>query len=535
MKILHTGDTHIGYRQYGSDARRRDFLEAFEHVVRDAIEEDVDVLVHAGDLFHSRNPRLEDVIPTIELFRDLRDAGVTVLAVVGNHERKRHDQWLDLLENMDAVTRLGREPVVIDAVAFYGVDYVPPSRIDGFAYDDFVASEEASTNLLVMHGRFEPFPYGEWPLERFVEESDVDWDRFLLGDYHHHERETVAGVPAAYCGSTERASTEERESRGYDLLTVEDGEISVARRSIPTRDFVFVDVEVTEDADDATADVVARTDEYEVEDAVVIVDVDGAPEPTVVQSDVETAVADRGATVVRVNDRRDDRDRDESEIEVSFVDPDDAVRERLDAMRLSEAGRLVDDVVRGDRVPDANLKDAIESEVSDLVDGGGEAGDDVFERPDEAQTDAETEVETETETGAGAVAEAEAEAETQAETAADAGADGDRTVRDDDGDGSVETESEGHDDGATGEPSGDAQVGATEADAAADGEGDRPGTGDDASGSGDDGGDDGEDASEVASDDAEAGDGETVDDGGEGDGEEGREEVAGQSGLGDWA
>ncbi|MFP4632932.1 MAG: metallophosphoesterase, partial [Halobacteriales archaeon] len=186
-RVLHTADTHLGYRQYGSDERRADFLRSFEAVVDDAVSGDYDALVHAGDLFHSRNPSLVDVIPTVECFRRLRDAGVRALAVVGNHERKRSQQWLDLLGSMGLVERLGREPVVVGDVCFYGVDYVPPSEIDGFDYG-FEACD-AGFSVLVGHGRFEPFPYGEWRLSEFVERSDVDWDAFLLGDYHHFERE----------------------------------------------------------------------------------------------------------------------------------------------------------------------------------------------------------------------------------------------------------------------------------------------------------------------------------------------------------
>ena len=62
IRILHTADTHLGYRQYHSEARRKDFFAAFELVVNDAVEMQVDAVVHAGDLFDSRNPTLEDLL-----------------------------------------------------------------------------------------------------------------------------------------------------------------------------------------------------------------------------------------------------------------------------------------------------------------------------------------------------------------------------------------------------------------------------------------------------------------------------------------
>ena len=88
-RVLHTGDTHIGYRQYHSPERRADFLGAFRRVVEDAVADDVDAVVHAGDLFHDRRPALADIHGTIEVLRQLREAAIPLYAVVGNHERTR--------------------------------------------------------------------------------------------------------------------------------------------------------------------------------------------------------------------------------------------------------------------------------------------------------------------------------------------------------------------------------------------------------------------------------------------------------------
>ncbi len=50
-RILHTADTHLGYRQYGLEERREDFSRAFQQIIEIAISEKADALVHAGDLF----------------------------------------------------------------------------------------------------------------------------------------------------------------------------------------------------------------------------------------------------------------------------------------------------------------------------------------------------------------------------------------------------------------------------------------------------------------------------------------------------
>ena len=100
-RVIHTGDTHIGYAQYHSPVRRQDFLDAFDAVVDDAIDDDVDAVVHAGDLFHDRRPALSDLMGTIRVLRRLADAAIPFLAVVGNHEAARGGQWPDLFERRE--------------------------------------------------------------------------------------------------------------------------------------------------------------------------------------------------------------------------------------------------------------------------------------------------------------------------------------------------------------------------------------------------------------------------------------------------
>lgn len=88
-RVIHTGDTYIGYQQYHQPERREDFLRAFEQVIEDAIDDDVDAVVHAGDLFDDRQPALEDIQGVLDCLRELAAATIPFLAVVGNYELKR--------------------------------------------------------------------------------------------------------------------------------------------------------------------------------------------------------------------------------------------------------------------------------------------------------------------------------------------------------------------------------------------------------------------------------------------------------------
>jgi len=375
-RVIHTGDTHIGYQQYNSPDRRRDFLEAFRGVAEDAVADDVDAVVHAGDLFHDRRPGLVDLQGTVEILRTLADADVPFLAVVGNHEGKRDAQWLDLFADLGLATRLDDGPEVVGDVAFYGLDFVPRSRRDALEYEFEPVPEAADHAALVSHGLFEPFPHADWDTDRLLAESTVDFDAVLLGDNHAADTAEVRDTWVTYCGSTERASASERDPRGYNLVTFDEA-VAISRRGIAdAREFVFVDVDLAEG--EGVDRVTERVREYDLAEAVVIVTIEGDGRP-ITPASIEELATDRGALVARVNDRRDLPDEDEA-VSVSFADPDAAVRERVRELGLSDAALEIDGTVRDDDLPDSNVRESVERRVRELLEDDDAAFDPAPER-----------------------------------------------------------------------------------------------------------------------------------------------------------
>jgi DNA repair exonuclease SbcCD nuclease subunit len=359
-RVIHTGDTHIGYQQYHVPERRQDFLDAFRTVARDAIDEDVAAVVHAGDLFHDRRPTLSDIMGTLDVLEELDSAEIPFLAVVGNHEAKRDAQWLDLYASLGLATRLDDSPTIVDNTAIYGLDFVPRSKRDDLEYE--FAAHDADHAALVTHGLFQPFDYGDWNAREVLGQSSVDFDALLLGDNHKPGKQAVDGAWVTYCGSTERASASEREDRGYNIVTFDD-EVRITRRGLDTREFVFVDV--TLDAQEGIERVRSQVGQYDLADAVVIVSIDGDGEP-IAPASIEEYALDRGALVARVTDHR-ELAADERETNVSFADPDDAVAERVRELGLSGAAREIDETVRASKVADANVAETVEGRVRELI------------------------------------------------------------------------------------------------------------------------------------------------------------------------
>ncbi|MFC7041731.1 DNA double-strand break repair protein Mre11 [Halonotius sp. GCM10025705] len=371
-RVLHTGDTHIGYQQYHSPERRADFLAAFETVIDDAVEMDVDAVVHAGDLFHDRRPDLPELMGTLSALRELNAAEIPFLAVVGNHESTRGGQWLDLFERLGLATRLGDDPIAIDSTAFYGLDHVPESRRDDLDYDftrtaDSDLDTEPTHHVLVGHGLFTPFAHANWETETVLDESTVDFDAVLLGDNHAHGIERVDDVWVTYCGSTERASASETDDRGYNIVQFDADDpgpagVDIRRKSLPTREFVFVTVDL--EPGEGAERVREKISQHDLTDAVVIVEIVGDGE-AVTPGGIESGALDNGALIARVTDRREIET--ETELSVSFADPDAAVDERIEELGLSAAALDIDDAVRSPDIADSNLRETVKGRLKEQI------------------------------------------------------------------------------------------------------------------------------------------------------------------------
>lgn len=93
MRILHTGDWHLGDRlgSRGID-RTADLRRNIERIADYCIEHAVDVLLVAGDLFSDKMGLQRDLSDTVqhlgETFRRFLLGGGTILALTGNHDRE---------------------------------------------------------------------------------------------------------------------------------------------------------------------------------------------------------------------------------------------------------------------------------------------------------------------------------------------------------------------------------------------------------------------------------------------------------------
>ncbi len=108
-RIIHAADIHLGYLQYGLDERAIDFTRALEHLVVEAIQTGCKCLLIAGDFFHNRSIDSQTLYSATKLLEQLRDAGIPVVVIEGNHDKAyRSDgySWLTYLNQMGYIRLL---------------------------------------------------------------------------------------------------------------------------------------------------------------------------------------------------------------------------------------------------------------------------------------------------------------------------------------------------------------------------------------------------------------------------------------------
>ena len=238
MRIAHVSDTHLGYMQYHLRERKEDFFRAFERVVERVVEEGVDLLVHSGDLFESYHPDVESLSFAISQFKRLKEAGVEVVAITGNHDRALRKgtepphkilSQLGLIKLLDPFGELE-----VDGVYFAGLRYFPKRFLELFREKYFSHFEErakkSGASVLILHQAVDPFisyaGYHPDAYEILASQLPGGFTYYAAGHIHLYRKEELHGGLFSYSGSTEFRSSAEAESgrRGFNIFNLESRE-----------------------------------------------------------------------------------------------------------------------------------------------------------------------------------------------------------------------------------------------------------------------------------------------------------------------
>ncbi|MFA9427343.1 metallophosphoesterase [Natronorubrum sp. A-ect3] len=355
-RLLHISDTHLGNRQYGSDIRREDFADAFERAIDVAVERDADAVIHTGDLFDDPVPSLETIVRAADVIKSLEENDIPFYGIVGNHERKNDEQWLDLLRRTSTASRLGKQPTLVGNVALYGIDAVRPSIWDSVDFGLEEPPEEAAWTILCMHELLSPMVSGKgrvYPTSEVLDRVDIDVDGLALGDLHQPESTKVNGTDVWYASATERGGKDQEETGVVQLIDVDNGGITRRQIEIDTRPFAVLTINFGEH--DGAPHARNVIDRHDLDGAVAKIELTG-DRSSVTAMEVTQMARDAGAEVVSVDDNRGRVDLDVESIEaMSLQGLDTAIEEKLADENLTEVALEIDRRVREGDAEDTNV------------------------------------------------------------------------------------------------------------------------------------------------------------------------------------
>ncbi len=257
MKLAHIADPHLGVRQYhrqtmaGVNQREADVANAFRAAVDGVIEARPDLVVVAGDLFHTVRPTNAAIVFAFRQFQRLREAlpGTPVVLIAGNHDTPRSVETGSILRlfselGVDVAADAARRFVYADRGL--SVLAVPHQALVSPERPALRPEGPEPHQVLVLHGEVEGLlpgdrgavEYGGAPISE-REFAAEPWSYVALG--HYHVRHQVA-PRAWYAGALEYVGPNlwgelEEECRrgepgkGWLLVDLDDGRAE--RRPVP--------------------------------------------------------------------------------------------------------------------------------------------------------------------------------------------------------------------------------------------------------------------------------------------------------------
>ncbi len=113
MKFAHLADCHIG--AWRDPKLRAVSNKAFEIAIDKCIEEKVDFVLIAGDLFNTSLPSIDSLKIAATKFRELKDNGIPVYAIAGSHDFSPSGKTLiDVLESAGLLVNVVKGRIIED-------------------------------------------------------------------------------------------------------------------------------------------------------------------------------------------------------------------------------------------------------------------------------------------------------------------------------------------------------------------------------------------------------------------------------------
>lgn len=245
MKFIHIADVHLGVRPDAGRAysakRESEIWDSFRRVIGLCEEEQTELLLIAGDLFH-RQPLLRELKEVDYLFRTLTKTQVVLVA--GNHDYIKKDSYYRTFtwsSNVHMILSRDISYVEIKELdtAVYGLSYYT-KEMEEPLYEQIRLKDDRRFRILLAHGGDER----HLPFRRTVVDK-IGFDYAALG--HIHKPQELIPNRMAYAGALEPTDKNDTGKHGFIKGTLDENGCSTVFVLSASREYIHMEVEVEED------------------------------------------------------------------------------------------------------------------------------------------------------------------------------------------------------------------------------------------------------------------------------------------------
>ena len=242
MKFSHISDTHLGLVQYGLEEREQDIYNSFNQAIDISINDKVDFVIFAGDVFHTPTPSGTAILQMANALKRLKQNGIESFFVLGEHDisRIRTTPIPYVYHNLEFSKYIGREePVYYKNVMIIGLDKIRKNEMDGleekFSKIESLANKHDGHKILVLH-------QGITEVNKFAGEinsTDLpkNFTYYAMGHLHDKflkQYEHLKG-PLVYPGSTDMTSNQGDVEKGFFEVDISEMDAKPEWKKLDTR------------------------------------------------------------------------------------------------------------------------------------------------------------------------------------------------------------------------------------------------------------------------------------------------------------
>jgi len=242
MKFSHISDTHLGLIQYGLEEREQDIYDSFNQAINISIQDKVDFVIFAGDIFHTPNPSGTAILQMANALKKLKQNKIESFFVLGEHDisRIRSTPIPYVYHNLEFSKYVGRgEPVYYKDVMIVGFDKIRKNEMTGlegkFSHVESLANKHAGHKILVLH-------QGITEVNKFageVNSTDLpkNFTYYAMGHLHDKflkQYEHLKG-PLVYSGSTDMISNQGDVEKGFFEVDISGTDAKSEWKKLDTR------------------------------------------------------------------------------------------------------------------------------------------------------------------------------------------------------------------------------------------------------------------------------------------------------------